>query len=36
MKYNTADKFLTDKKKRCVYCGKSFGVKDNLIKEIEK
>ena len=32
MKYQTTDIYLTGKRKRCVYCGNSFKVKDNRIK----
>ena len=30
MKYQTDTHILTGKSKKCVYCGKSFRVKDNL------
>ncbi len=33
MKYQTTDIYLTGKRKRCVYCGKSFKVKDNRISQ---
>jgi transposase-like protein len=34
MKYQTTSSLLTNKKKRCVYCGRSFSVKDRLVKRI--
>gem|GEM_PF-1095639 len=33
MKYNAASILLADKRKRCVYCGRSFKIKDNIIKK---
>jgi len=36
MKYSTKDRILTKKSKRCVYCGRNFNVKNNIIKRIEK
>ncbi|MFC1727862.1 hypothetical protein ACFLZ7_00145 [Nanoarchaeota archaeon] len=35
MKYGTDTRILTKKRKRCVYCGRSFSVRNNLIKEIK-
>jgi uncharacterized protein YbaR (Trm112 family) len=34
MKYQTEDQILTKKVKRCVYCGRSFKVKDRIIERI--
>ena len=33
MKYMTDSKILSGKSKRCVYCGRSFAVKDRVVKE---
>jgi transposase-like protein len=33
MKYNANSIYLADKRKRCVYCGKSFKVSENIIKK---
>jgi uncharacterized protein YbaR (Trm112 family) len=35
MKYQTEDQFLTKKVKRCVYCGRSFQVKDRIVKRLK-
>ncbi len=34
MKYHSTTKILSGKKKRCVYCGRSFSVKDHVLNEI--
>lgn len=34
MKYHTPTRILTDKRKRCVYCGSSFKVRENMVKEV--
>ena len=34
MKYNSATPILTKKRKRCVYCGHSFKVTDNIVKKV--
>ncbi len=34
MKYDTKDAYLTGKKKRCVYCGKTFDVPKNMIRKL--
>ena len=34
MKYMTDSKILTGKNKKCPYCGKSFRVKDRVMKEV--
>lgn len=34
MKYATNTQILADKRKKCVYCPKSFGVKDNVLKTL--
>jgi hypothetical protein len=34
MKYQPKDKFLSSKKKACVYCGHSFKVSEHIIKKI--
>ncbi|MEA3430959.1 MAG: hypothetical protein U9R08_06830 [Nanoarchaeota archaeon] len=34
MKYATRDSFLTKKVKKCVYCNKSFSVKDNILEKL--
>ncbi len=36
MKYQPAKFGTHGKSKRCVYCGKSFTVKDHIIKVVEK
>jgi len=37
MKYQQMKEgFLGSKKKACVYCGRSFLVKDHIVKKIEK
>jgi transcription initiation factor IIE alpha subunit len=33
MKYHTTTKVLSEKRKRCVYCGHSFKAKDHVMKE---
>ncbi|MBW2967787.1 hypothetical protein KY362_04835 [Candidatus Woesearchaeota archaeon] len=33
MKYHTDTRILSGKRKRCVFCGKSISVKDNVLKE---
>jgi hypothetical protein len=33
MKYQSRDIYLSGKRKRCVYCGHSFDVKNNLVKK---
>jgi transposase-like protein len=35
MKYHTDTKILSDKRKRCVYCGRNFKVKDHVLKQIK-
>ncbi len=32
MKYQSQSTILADKRKQCVYCPKSFGVHDNIVK----
>lgn len=34
-KYHTDNLILTGKKKRCVYCGKTFSVRSHLVKRLE-
>ncbi|MBW2971432.1 hypothetical protein KY359_00200 [Candidatus Woesearchaeota archaeon] len=34
MKYHTTTKVLSDRRKSCVYCGRSFKAKDHLVKEL--
>ncbi|NQU79201.1 hypothetical protein HQ545_05540 [Candidatus Woesearchaeota archaeon] len=34
MKYHTITRILSDKRKSCVYCGRSFKVKEHVLKEI--
>ncbi len=34
MKYMSASVDLSGKRKKCVYCGKSFGVKDNIKRRL--
>ncbi len=34
MKYQGKDKYLTGKKKKCVYCNHSFDINKNIIKKI--
>ena len=34
MKYQSKDTYLSGKKKKCVYCGKSFAVNKSFIKKI--
>jgi len=34
MKYSTRDAFITNKRKRCVYCGNNFRVKENIVGNI--
>jgi len=36
MKYQGRTSALKGKRKSCVYCGKSYLVKDAIVKEIEK
>jgi hypothetical protein len=31
MRFETRDRFLAGKAKKCVFCGKSFKVSDNLV-----
>ena len=33
MKYHTNTRILTNKRKKCVYCGRSFKVSKQVIKE---
>ena len=35
MNYKPSKANLSDLKKKCVYCGKTFSVKKNLIKELK-
>lgn len=35
MKYNARDTILHNKIKRCVYCGKNYRVKNNILKQLE-
>ncbi len=35
MKYSSATGMLTKKRKRCVYCGHSFKVVENILKKIK-
>ena len=35
MKYQTEDIILSKKAKRCVYCGRSFKVKDHILKRLK-
>jgi hypothetical protein len=32
MRYHTDTLILADKRKSCVYCGKSYKVKDNILR----
>ncbi|MFC1741233.1 hypothetical protein ACFL3V_01725 [Nanoarchaeota archaeon] len=34
MLYHTDTKILSDKRKSCVYCGKSFKVKEHIVNEV--
>ena len=34
MKYHTTTIILSGKNKRCVYCGKSFSIKDRVVKQL--
>jgi len=34
MKYHTSCLILAGKKKRCVYCGRTYAVKDNIVKKL--
>jgi len=36
MKYQSQDKILTGKRKACVYCGRSFLVRENILKKVDK
>lgn len=36
MKYHTDTKILTGKRKRCVFCGRSISVKDNVVSETSR
>ena len=36
MKYQSKDIILTGKRKACVYCGRSFKVRENLIEKVKK
>jgi uncharacterized protein YbaR (Trm112 family) len=33
MRYNSTSVYPADRRKRCVYCGKSYKIKDNIIKK---
>jgi len=33
MRYHTDTNILSDKRKRCVYCGKSFGAREHVVKK---
>jgi predicted nucleic-acid-binding Zn-ribbon protein len=35
MKYQSKTVILTGKRKTCVYCGRNFKVRDNLIKKVQ-
>jgi hypothetical protein len=35
MKYESRDIYLRGKRKRCVYCGFSMNVRDNIIKKVK-
>ncbi len=35
MRYHTSAKFLTGKRKKCVYCGFSMSVRESVIKREE-
>lgn len=35
MKYQSKDNYIMGKSKKCVYCGRSFNVRNNLIKEFK-
>ena len=35
MKYHTRDTILDNKKKKCVYCNKTFKIRENIIKKID-
>ncbi|MFH1591401.1 MAG: hypothetical protein ABIC95_05750 [archaeon] len=34
MQYHTYSQILTGKRKSCVYCGKSFGVRAHIVKRM--
>jgi len=34
MKYQSMDGNIIGKSKRCVYCGRSFKIRDNIIKKV--
>lgn len=34
MKYQSKDKFLSGKKKKCVYCGKNFAVSKTVVNKV--
>jgi len=36
MKYQAKSMILAGKRKRCVYCGKSFGIKSQIVKKVDK
>ena len=36
MKYQSTDTILTGKRKQCVYCGRSFLVRENVLKKVDK
>jgi len=36
MKYQSSNVILTGKRKQCVYCGRSFKVRENLIEKENK
>jgi transposase-like protein len=35
MKYESRGMYLSGKRKKCVYCGHSFNVKDNLVRKVK-
>jgi len=36
MKYQNRGSIIIKKSKKCVYCGRSFKVRDSIIKKLEK
>ena len=36
MKYESREGYLSGKRKRCVYCGFSMNIRDNLVRKLEK
>ncbi|MBU2560886.1 MAG: hypothetical protein KKD17_01215 [Nanoarchaeota archaeon] len=36
MLYHTDSRILSDKRKSCVYCGRSFKAKEHVVKEVVK